>query len=543
MHKCLFILVAVCVCFSAEKVMQIATVLGDSVNEFIPDPKRIAQNRIKILRSFKALELPEPKPDDTYPLTLSTSIQQLVLLNNEIKKAKLSYLIGEKRYRATFGVFEPQLSGSYEYSESGRPDALLLELRESWIGGVEGIFPSATRYSLSISQKDVRFPQSIYEWPMVSSTVSVTQPLLKDFWGNGPFSDIKIAKAERQISYNRYRSTLMTQCFNLERAYWKLVFLQEKRRNAEKSVMIARRIVNESPTLVASGIISKLDAVEVNSQLAQRQLALSEVKVEHVSIMNELIQMIGYSPDSGLIKPKAVTPLPIVPKEQLADTLLSISYIDSVITVNQPELLSAEFTRERSRVAVSQLRGKALPELNLKGVIGVFGASRNIDYAVEQFYDVDKNKHNWAWVLEMKLPLGTGIRDRNLLKAEKLNLHIAEIEKSTLRNELITQTLLASEKKWDLAQNLSNAEIIVKYRTSLMESELVRLRAGLSNVRKIFEIEQDLADAREKELEMRVDYQLVLSLHDRLLGITLLRKNLESIVKGKPVLVESLVRE
>jgi outer membrane protein TolC len=515
---------------------------NDSAIVMHPDARRIATDRIKMIQSFTDQETDELGCTSGIKLTLDDAIRCLITNNKDIKKAKLQYLIGEKQYRATFGAFEPYLAGNYDYSESGRPDAYLIELRESLKYAVEGVLPTATRYNFTLTQKDIRLPQSTLEWPTVSSSVGIVQPLLKNFIWDNPIADIKIAKAEHFIAFNRYRSTLIEQCYSLETAYWKLVYLQEKRRNAIKSVSIARQIVEDSRTLVASGIISKLDAVEISSQLAQRQMALSTVKIEHVGVMNELMQMLGFPPDSALLEPSAVTPLTIDSMADIPDSLPAL-VIDSLISINQPELLAAGFTTARSKVAVSQLKGKALPELNLTGSFGVFGASRNYNQAAEQFLDRERNKQNWGCGVELKVPLGTGIRDRNLLKAEKLNQKIVEVEENFLRNELTTQSMLTVGRIRNLTENLSNAAVVIEYRTTLLKSEIVRLRAGLSNVRKIFEMEQDLANARESELEMRVQYKMAHSLYDRLLGVTLSKRGLETVTAGKPQLSKILTQE
>lgn len=542
MYKCLLIIAVLCFCIYAQNAEDSLSANKDSTDSFVPDPERIARNYIKTIRSFSYLDTLEQDQETTFPLTLDDAVLKLIDCNKDVKKAKLEFLIGEKRYLASFGTFEPYLTGSHKYSESDRPDAILVEMRESLTGSIEGVLPTATRYNLSLAQNDVRFVRNSLDWPSVSSYISITQPVLRDLIGNSPLSDIKIAKAERQVVYNRYRSTLILKCYELESTYWKLVYLQEKRRNAEKSVKIANQIVNESRTLVASGIISKLDATEVSSQLALRQTTLSKVKMDHAGVINELILLIGFPPDSALMKLTAVTPLLVDPKKQVPD-FVSIGQIDSLLNVLQPDLLAAEFTRIRSRTAVSQLRGKALPELNVTGTLGISGEKKNFNAALDQFLNAEMNNHNWACAIEMKVPIGSGIRERNLLKAEKLNYKIAELEKKSIRDELASQSILTVDKIRDLTQNLKNASIVVEYRTTLLQSEIVRLRAGLSNVRKIFEMEEELANARESELEIKVQYHLTLSLYDRIMGTTLSKRGLESMVDGKPVLKEVLTRE
>ncbi len=540
MYKYFLVIVAVCGVWAQGEVDTLKAV-ADSSEVFTPDPEKIAQDRIKMMRAFILPDTSGEESLSAYPLSLDEAIQRLIEHNKEVQRAKLEYLIGEKRFLAAFGIFEPYLSGTYEYSESERPDAVLIEMRETMRGGIEGVLPTGTRYGFHVTQKDIRFAQSTLEWPTVSSTVSVTQPILKDFLGNGPLTQIKVARAERQIAFNRFRSTLMAQCYALENTYWKLVYLQEKRRNAEKSVAVANQIVNDSRTLVASGIMSKLDAVEVSSEQAQRQMALSGIKIEHAGVIAELKQMIGYDQDPSLTHLKAVTPLLVNNEQLLIDTLPAD--FDSLLSLYQPELLTAEFTRIRSRIAVSQQVGKSLPELNLTGIVGVSGSNKEINQAVSQFYDSERNKRNWACAVEFKVPLGSGLSERNLLKAEKLNEKIAKLEEASLKREITAQTALTLERVHDLSRNLSSASVVVDYRTSLLQSEMVRLRAGLSSVRTIFEVEQELTKARESELEMRVQYQMTLSLYDRILGTTLSRRGLERTVNGKPVLVDELLRE
>jgi outer membrane protein len=543
MYKFFLIITLVSIVIHAELTEDVLPVSADTGTRFIPDPDRIAQDRIKKLRLFATDTLDEQDDSLSFPLTLDGAVEKLIMHNKEVKKGRFEYLVEEQRFHAAFGTFEPYFSGSHEYSEAQRPDAALIEFRETLKGGIEGVLPSATRYNVSIAQSNVRFARNTLDWPTLNSSVTVSQPLLKNFIGNHPRADLKIAGSERQIAYNRYRSTLMGQCYALENTYWKLVYLQEKHRNAEKSVAVANQIVQDSRTLVASGTISQLDAVEVSSQLAQRQMTLSQVKLEHSGVVSELMQMIGYSADSALLTPTAVTPLLMIPMEQIPDSI-SLKIVDSLLSVtNQPELLIAEHTKTRSHLTVLQMIGKALPELNVTYAIGISGSNKNSEYAVEKFLDPDENKHNWACGVELKVPLGGGIRDRNLLKAEKLNRKIAEQDAVYLKNELSVQSVLTADRIRDLTHNLSNAAVVVDYRTSLLKSELVRLRAGLSNVRKIFELEQELANARQSELEMRAQFHMSLSLYDRLLGVTLRKRGLETIENGKPVLIKELVKE
>lgn len=507
---------------------------------FEPDARRIALERIKNIKSTESTEDTIQIKSLQKPLTLDDALQRLIIHNESVQKAKMEWQIGQKRNVAAYGIFEPIFTASYNNSSTDRFDVPLTERRESVKTGVEGTLPSSTRYKFSFIQQDIRFAQSSYDVPSVSSAFSITQPLLKNLIGNGPISDVKIARIEKDMGYSRYRTELMNRCYELENTYWKLVYLQEKYRNTEKSVAIAQKIVSDSKTFVASGIMSRLDALEAAAQLAQRKTSLASTRIEHIEAIEELFQMIGLPVDSTALTTVATTPLRETETGHPEYTQISATKIDSLLNLGQPEIHISKYEQELRDVAVSQQRGRALPELNITGSWGISGSNKKINSAWENYTNSDRNEHNWQYALELKFPIGSGVRERSLVSAEKLNLELSKLESKTLQKNLNSQTLLMKYKIHELTSTITNAAVVVEFRASLLKSEAVRMRAGLSNVRKIFELEEELANARQSELEALIDFQMTRSLHDRLLGITLIRWNLESIIEDEPVLHKKL---
>ncbi len=480
--------------------------------------ERIARERIESIQELQVSIDEADTAEKVNPLTIEDALYQLIQNNTDIQRARIEWQVGVRRHRASYGVFEPYFTTDYEVSSSDRYDATQSELRESMAVGFEGILPSATQYQFSFTQKDIRYAQNSLDVPNVSSMFTIRQPILRDLIGNGPLSEIRIARTEEDILYNRYRTALIDKCYELENLYWQLVYIQKRRRNSERSVEAAQQIVRDSRTLALSGMISQLDAIEASSQLAERQTQLSNIVLEHEAAMNQLLLMLGVSADSSTSGVTAVTPLQTDMDEDLA---LSIEEIDSVIINEQPEYISQELEIHRSSQVVKRQRGSVLPELNLIGSWGTSGSSQTFKTAVERYRSDDLDDHYWRYGIELRIPLGAGIRERNMLDIERLNLQLAELEGENLREKLTSQAVLTGEKIGDLKASLENAGVVVEYRTSLLESEFMRLRAGLSTIQKIFELEEALADARQSELEMVATYRMTIALQERLLGTTL----------------------
>jgi outer membrane protein TolC len=476
--------------------------------------------------------------------SLEEAVERLLNHNPDVVKARLEWLADQNKFVAAFGIYEPALVGNLKLETTKRPSSLLDQLQHTYSGGIEGVLPTATKYNLNFSLTDLRnnFPYN-YNKPTTFAGLTLTQPLLQGLWFGKPIIDVKSAKIEREIALQKYRSSLIAKIYELEDVYWKLCNAQENLLFAAQSVDIAQEIVDDSKLQVRVGKISPLEALEATADLATRLANKSDAQKDLISAINDLKLLLAGEKVLKDTLIHASMPLVISAEDSATDTnccRLSIG-IDTI----QPDYLQKKYEFEKAHLALDYQTNQCLPELNLKGTYGYVVTGNQTEDMWLKFSNPAYRSRcgTYSAEVEFRLPLGMNIRERNLRSAEKRNVQSAEIDLQSIRIQIENYLSVSCKRITGLRKNLENAKIVVDYRKTLLKAEIVRQKAGTSNYRKVFEIEEDLTKSQKWQLENIIDYKTTKAQLARLTGMTLLNKKLESLEKGKPVLVDKLTGE
>ncbi len=483
-------------------------------------------------------------PEPVKNLSIEEAIDGLLKNNPEIIRAKLEWLSSQNKFIAAFGNFEPALVGNYKYEATDRASAMLQQTQNTYSGGIEGLLPTATKYSLALSVTEVqhRFSDNLSK-PSAFAGLTLVQPLVQGLWFGKPVLDIKAAQSNREIALQKYRSMLFGKIYELENAYWKLCYAQEKLGFAAKSVDVAREIVEDGKLQVRAGTISPLEAIEASAGLAARLSNFSDARKDLIAAANDVkLLIVGrmFLNDSIIL---ATTNLRITQQDSAEDRSRDPSF-DEIAAV-QPDYLQKKYEVDRERLARDYQANQCLPEVNLKGSYGYLVTGSSSDVMWRNFSDPFYRLRcpTYSAEVELRIPLGMNIKERNLLAAEKRNVQAAESFLISTRIQIESYLSATRKRIDDLRKNLDNATIVVQYRTTLLAAEIKRQKAGKSTFRKIFEIEEEVTKSLEWEMENILDYRSSKAAKARLTGTTLLEKKLETIENGKTVLVPHLTQE
>jgi outer membrane protein TolC len=285
-----------------------------------------------------------------------------------------------------------------------------------------------------------------------------------------------------------------------------------------------------------------MDAVEANAGLATRLSNLADARKDLISAGNDVKLLIAgrsYLYDTIV---RASTPLRISGRDS-AEDFGGQPLFDEIAAI-QPDYLQKKHELEKERLARDYQANQCLPEVNVKGSYGYLVTGTVSDIMWRNFSDpvYRMRSPTYSAEVELRVPLGMNIKERSLLNAEKRNVQAAEI--SLLSTRIQIENYLSATRKRidDLRRNLGNAAIVVGYRKTLLTAEIRRQKAGKSNYRKIFEVEEDLTKSLQWEMENILDYQSSKAGMARLTGTILLDKKLEMFEKGKLVLARQLTR-
>lgn len=524
--------------------------ITDSTTEAHPTPtdstvtaEKIPQKIENIVNLHVSVDV-RIKPDPVIDLSIDEAIDSLLIYNPELNKARLEWLASKDKFTAAFGNFEPALFANYKLETTERPTSMLNQVQNNYSGGIEGLLPTATKYSVNFSLSDLqyRFLDNATK-PSVFGGITVTQPLLQGLWFGKPVLDIKAARVEREIALHKYRSALSTKILELQNIYWKLSFAQEKLGFTIQSVEIAEEIVKDSKQLFRAGKISSLEVIEASSELASRQATCSDARKDLTSAENDLKMLIA---GKNFLKDTTVhasTRLTISAEDSVNDIHNKSLSIEGVDTI-QPDYLQKKYELKKEHIARDYQSNQCMPELNAKSTFGFITSANKTDVAWEKFSDPDSRRKSGTFSaeVELRIPLGLNIKERHLLLAEKRNVQSAEINLQSIRLQIDNYFLVARKRIENIQKNLQNAKVVVEYRETLLNAELVRQKAGKSNYRKIFEIEEDLTKSKQWRLENILDYKSTQAELARLTGTTLLDRKLEFFEKGKAVLEKKLTQ-
>ena len=87
---------------------------------------------------------------------------------------------------------------------------------------------------------------------------------------------------------------------------------------------------------------------------------------------------------------------------------------------------------------------------------------------------------------------------------------------------------------------IKNIQNVVSVKKRILDVELSRLEVGMSNTRLVYEAEEELSDARKKELETMLSYREIMSQLELIRGSILHDKDLEEINNGQFYLIKNL---
>ncbi|MBU6400883.1 MAG: TolC family protein, partial [Verrucomicrobia bacterium] len=149
---------------------------------------------------------------------------------------------------------------------------------EVFSSGLNGLLPSGLTYSVNGNFANTPFQTLPAGAAGVNysggASVSLSQPLLKNFWIDPTRLQIALAKKQLKVSEQALRQQVMTSVTLVEQAYYNLIFARESIRVQQKALELADQLLAENKKRVEVGAMAPLDEKQAESQAATAQAAL-----------------------------------------------------------------------------------------------------------------------------------------------------------------------------------------------------------------------------------------------------------------------------
>jgi len=485
------------------------------------------------------------------PITLEECILGALKNNLNIAVEVLNPELADISASVEKEIFLPSLSFNYGTQETNNPSFSWIDAAEQVTAvyddyGVqlEQLFPTGGSLSVSLysykSDSNRKF-QTINPRYGSSLSFSLSQPLLKDFGFKVTRKEIIVANNNTQISEANFKESLIQTIYNVEEAYWELVFSIENLKAKQQSLKLALDLLAKNKKEVGVGVLAPIEVLSAESEVAAREADIIEAEYLVKNNEDTLKTIINLVAEED-IKIKNIIP---VDEPTYKEKDISLEEALLIGMQNRPDLKASRIDIKSKDVELSYAKNQLLPGLSFDvsywspGVSGtqilyqdnnpltdvVVGktpgdASKALQDAFSLAYK------NWSVGLTLSIPVAT-IFSRARFAQAKVNFKQAKFK---LQNDE-QQAFL--EIRNAVRNVMSNYKRVHAYKTAselaekTLAAEEKKLIVGLSTNYTVLQYQRDLANAKSAEIRAVIDYNLSLAGLEKTLGTTLESKDIK----------------
>ena len=410
------------------------------------------------------------------------------------------------------------LSGSFIVPGSKSKDDL-------FSSGLTGLLPWGMTYNLRASASD-RYGNDAsgpFENTSGSASVTLTQPLLRDFWADSSRLNISVAKNRLQYSEQSLRLQLINTVSEVENTYYELIYAQENVKVQEKSLQLAEQLFKENKKRVEVGVMAPLDEKQAEAQTAARRADLLAAQRELAKQQNTLKRLISddYAAWYGIL---------IEPAEPLGAVKQIFSAQDSWSSGlnNRPELLQYKMDMEKAGIELKYYRNQVMPQLDVFGTYGRSGSQQEFSGVFDDIRRGDQPYYGYG--VQFSIPLGN-LAARKRYKSGKLTVEQAVLAVKNFEQTVmfeIDEAIKQAQSSYERVQATREAR---DFAEAALDAEQKKLANGKSTSFEVLRLQSDLTAARSAEIRALADYNNALTELARVEGNTLERRNINVTAK------------
>lgn len=479
----------------------------------------------------------ETDRDVTSPRALRLSLDEALSMamkqNLGIQLQSFDYREAGHGLRSQYGIYD--WFGSATVDQSSAQGAVISQLEPSerdqtrFNVGVSQNLPAGGDYFIGLNtnrQVQIGGFAQISPAYRPSLVFTATQPLMRNFGVDVTRRGVLIARNTLGVNREQFRTALMNAAVGVEQAYLDLVFARRNVEVVKEALFLARDQARITQIRIDVGASAPLDILQPRVQIAttEEQLIVAVANVRDAE--DRLRALLNLEP--------AEWDRPIIPTDPVQYEPMSIDVEAAVARALdlRPELLQAQLTTDTRRVQYFFARNQRLPQFDFNvdySAAGVAGRATIVDpvtgvitteetdfgRALRQVFQNDFP--SWTFGFQVGIPV-TNVGARAEARRAELDLQQSRIDQAQMR-QTITLDVRGAARDVDTA-----ARSIVASRTAReaaeqnLEAERRRYENGMTTNFQVLQIQQQLSDARVRELQALVGYNKAVANYHRQVG-------------------------
>ncbi len=446
-------------------------------------------------------------------------------------------------------MFFPTLNINYNPSRSEEPSTWWLQGTETNISktttataSVSQIIPTGGSLSVSLLsyKSDSNQAFSIIN-PYYRSQLSFSfdQPLLRDFGLKITRREILVAQTNLGISESQFKSVLSDTVYQVQEAYWNLVFAIENLKVKQQSLVLGRDLLAKTKKEVEVGQTAPIEVLNAEATVATREADILQAEALVKRAEDVLKSVVNTVPD-GEFPTWRIVP---VDKPSFEPREITLEEALGMAMVKRPDLEVSRATIDTRKINFTVAKNQLLPSLDLSftyrspgisgdrllylnddpftGVIvGTEAGSR-----ADAFRDAVKFLYrNWSIGLTFSFPLGDVLSKANYAMA-RLDVEQAQARLKQNEQQVYLEVSDAVRNVETDAKRVQATRLARELTERQLEAEMKKLAVGLTTNYFVLTYQEQLSNARSAEIRALLDHLLSVARLERAMGTNLETRN------------------
>ena len=342
-------------------------------------------------------------------------------------------------------------------------------------------------------------------------TFAYTQPLLRNFGRLNNERGIIIAQRNSQISGQEFERVVTSTIQDVVDAYWNLVNARQQLVVAQQSLSLAQELHGRNRIQVEVGTLAPLELVQSEAAIATREEDIIRSTSSIGDAEDVLRRLLNLPAEGGLWE------TPIVPTTPPETERISIDVDAAIATALQerPELRTQEIQLALAQIDADFFRNQLKPDLDLNVQYGYSGIGTRFGDAFDQITGLDFGR--WFIQLQFAYPIQNRAARAQSASAN-LNVERVQTLLDDQRSLITTEVRRAARAVETAAKQIDAARTSVRFQEQNLDAEKKRYENGMSTSFQITQIQDDLTQARSREVQATINYRTALAEYYRATG-------------------------
>lgn len=355
-----------------------------------------------------------------------------------------------------------------------------------------------------------------------------SQPLLRNFGRLATERELLVARNRSAASREVFEQQVVVTVQDVINAYWNLVGARQQLVVAQESLSLARELHDRNRIQVEVGTMAPLELVQSEAAIAEREEGIITAQSALGDAEDALRRLLNL-PEGELWS----TEIRPATDPAIQHTPIDVEAAIQTALQERPELRAQQLDIEQARIESQFARNQERPTLDLDLGYGFSGAGGDVvirDDDTGEILDTIPGGYGDAfdqvtgldfrgWTAQ--LTLGIPLQNRGARAARAiadLDLQRAETAMEDARNAIITEVRGAARRVETAAKQIDAARASRVFQERNLDAERKRYENGMSTSFQITQIQEDLTQARSREVNAIINYRTALAEYQRVIG-------------------------